>query len=165
MRRTSTGQMSESSVSLYALCDPRTHEVRYIGRSIDPARRFRSHLRDRSVSHRTNWITNLRRAGYAPELLLIALIDAAYANAYEVALIRRARDLGWRLTNLTVGGEGQIILEPQKEAIRRANRARIWTPESRAKVSATISAVQRGTRHTPETIERMRIAQRRRYGK
>jgi hypothetical protein len=51
---------------IYALIDPRTDEVRYIGKSIEPNKRLKSHIYASSYindssynSHKSNWIRKL----------------------------------------------------------------------------------------------------------
>lgn len=54
---------------IYALIDPRTREVRYIGKSVDPLRRLDCHLDDKDSSLRkSRW---LKKLGERPILKIL----------------------------------------------------------------------------------------------
>ncbi len=57
------------SVNIYVLIDPRTNEIRYVGKTSQPlSGRLSSHRFDakNSTSHRARWIAKLIRLGYNP---------------------------------------------------------------------------------------------------
>src|SRR6185503_21303878 len=60
---------------IYALCEPGTRTIRYIGKSGNPRKRFFEHLdksfRNRKPTHRSNWIDKLKIQGQSPELLIL----------------------------------------------------------------------------------------------
>lgn len=128
---------------MYALCEPVTGEVRYIGYSQDPAERHGKHLRDRSKTYKCHWIKKLLRSGLAPQLRVMCVVeDAAEAKRVEVALIAMHRRRGARLTNGTSGGDG--LVEP--------------TAEVRAKMSAAQMGNSKclGFKHSEETRAKLR---------
>lgn len=96
---------------IYGLTDPRTGEIRYIGKSTNGMRRPNIHstpscLRDET--HKTHWIRELRRNGLRYGIVVLATTaDKCELNKLEKALIAKARSDGWRLTNATDGGDGQ----------------------------------------------------------
>jgi hypothetical protein len=67
---------------IYALADPRTSEVRYVGLSVDPPRRYDQHLRQAcnpEADEHFNlnldiWIHELIDSGLLPELILLQVI-------------------------------------------------------------------------------------------
>lgn len=91
--------------AVYALTDPSTGEVRYIGKANCPAARLATHLResgrlDRPV-HR--WIRKLRAAGAMPSM--VVLEEAADWREAERRLIAQYRAAGARLLNVAEGGD------------------------------------------------------------
>src|ERR1700757_1290934 len=93
---------------IYSLSDPRTGEVRYIGKTTGT-------LKARLYSH--NYHARRGRDGYVQRWLRslgtpasIAVLDQAvcvtHLDALEREWISYGRRLGWRLTNSAVGGSG-----------------------------------------------------------
>ena len=107
--------------AIYALLDPRTNEVRYVGKAKDPKLRYASHKCVRGYSHRANWIRSLQRCGYDPEMVMLEESeDWAESESFWIDYLM---SLGARLTNLSKGGEsGPVGWSP--------------TPEQRNKMSA-----------------------------
>lgn len=95
---------------IYALVDPCTSEVRYVGWSKDPEVRYRWHL-DNAIDHVENtrkacWIRSLVRKNRYPELKILetGCGDWAAAERWWIKFYRE--EVGVRLTNMTDGGEG-----------------------------------------------------------
>lgn len=124
---------------IYGLTDPETGAVRYIGKSIRPLERFANHMNEKSNCHRSHWLQSLKARGLEPGLVIFEEVSGAWpwqeAERYWIA---RGRRLGWPLTNNTSGGDGVPDLHP----------------EARAKIATT----WKGRKHTPETLEKMRVA-------
>jgi hypothetical protein len=102
--------MSSSPISIYALIDPGTGEVRYVGKSVDPEIRFRAHLREKRnsiPSEKRAWIENLRDAGTQPTLKVLETVDADDWQSTEQKWIEFFRSIGANLTNILDGGEGK----------------------------------------------------------
>jgi len=103
----------------------------------------------------------------------------------EKSYIKQLRDQGYKLCNQTDGGEGVSgfkLPDEIKERINAINRTKIRSEEFKSMVSAQWKGVKRGepslihkqrnaeakkgntfrrgAKHTPESIERMKIAQR-----
>jgi hypothetical protein len=53
---------------IYALKDPDTNEIRYIGQSVNPTRRFVEHLNDKSCTYKVNWILKLKKLELTPTI-------------------------------------------------------------------------------------------------
>ena len=92
------------TVFIYVLKDPETGEVRYVGKSIQPKKRFRDHLCEKTKTHRVNWFKSLASRGLKP---IMEIEDEAQENweAIEAAYIQFFREQGCKLVNGTEGGE------------------------------------------------------------
>ncbi len=76
--------------TIYALKDPKDLQIRYIGRTKQPALRFREHVNG-SVSNNTElhkWIQGLRKQGTGPVYESLALVEDHEAVKEEKRLIR-----------------------------------------------------------------------------
>ena len=117
---------------IYALIDPDTDEVRYIGKSINPRQRLSGHMNDKSFCHRAHWLQGLKAKGKKP--LVLILDRAAEGEDWQFAercWISLGRELKWPLTNNTSGGDGVVDLAPEsRERIRKAWIGRKHSPES-----------------------------------
>lgn len=127
-------------VYIYALGDPETGLIRYIGKSIRPEQRIQNHINEKPTNcHRSHWLQSLKAKGLQPLAILLEEIRGAWPwQESERYWIARGRREGWPLTNNTDGGDGVTGL-PEK---------------ARAKMAAT----WRGRKHRPESLEKMRIA-------
>ncbi len=126
-------------ITIYALTDPRTKEIRYIGKSIRYKGRFRDHLNDNSKTHKVNWIKSLKSRGLIPGLVVLQQFDDnADWQEIERFWIRIAKKNNWDLVNGTDGGDG--VLNVSGEGAERMKRT--WI----------------GRKHTPQAIEKMRLA-------
>lgn len=139
---------------IYGLFDPRTGELRYIGKSDRPAERLANQMNERSPTHRCHWLQELRRLGLKPEQqILDALPEGTDWQSVERAYIRGGRNVAVNLTNGTDGGDGVIGLSPEaRERIRSAWLGRKHRPESLEKMAAA----SRGRLHTEEWRQLMR---------
>lgn len=89
---------------IYALIDPLSHMIRYIGVTKHIKLRFRQHLYcndSNDSNHRKNaWIRGLQAKGLRPELAIIEHVEGKYyAKRREDYWIAYYRDLGMPLTN------------------------------------------------------------------
>lgn len=126
---------------IYGLIDPLTKELRYVGKGDSPERRLVEHINDKSHTHKTCWIKKLAALNHQPELILLEEIPKTHWVEAEQFWIMYARSLGCNLVNLTIGGDGITTFQ--------------HTEETKAK----ISKAGKGRKASPETIERMKLAQ------
>ena len=91
---------------IYALIDPRTDEIRYIGKADDPFKRLKGHLKFSRLgcnSHKNNWIKSLIKIGLIPALKILEKVPYSEWEQKEQHYIKLFKS---NLTNLTDGGEG-----------------------------------------------------------
>lgn len=126
-------------IYIYALIDPDTRKIRYIGKSIRPKERLGNQMNESSNCHRSHWLRNLRNHGKRPhQIILQELDDSEPWQEWEKAWIRHGREVGWPLTNNTDGGDGVDGLPEET----RKRMSKVWI----------------GRKHKPETIEKLKIA-------
>lgn len=127
---------------LYALRDPVTRVVRYVGITRDPAQRLGAHLNRFALkrpSHKNHWLRGLVARGMAPLLTILAETDEHAAPALEIATIAAYRAAGYNLTNVTMGGEGV--------------RGLVHSAQTRAKITAKQMGKPRpGNKGSPAAI-------------
>lgn len=95
---------------VYKLIDPTNNECRYIGKTIQKLKvRLYRHLNDidKNVSHKNSWLLGLRNKGLLNEVKIEVLeeCDLSILNEREVFWIGEFKNNGYRLTNLTIGGD------------------------------------------------------------
>lgn len=176
----------EGVVFIYALCDPDTNDIRYIGKSINPKSRFYGHVQERQNTHKGNWIESLIRKEKVPVMKILE--EATFDNweDRERYYIKYYRELGCRLTNLASGGNHGY--EHSSETIERISKPKNFTPEQRIAMAERgrnmslnrdivekrrktmtgrtlsketvnkISTANTGKKRSPEVVEKMRIA-------
>lgn len=97
---------------IYALRDPQSNEIRYVGKTVRTAhRRLRRHLAEsylqQSSTHKNRWLRSLLKLGLEPIIEILqecsSLSELAEAERDHIARLRCA---GVRLTNATDGGDG-----------------------------------------------------------
>ena len=97
-----------TEVYIYALVDPLTAEVRYVGRANDLHRRMYAHIynaKHGQKSYKANWIRKVLASGKRPEILIIETCNENNWRAAETFWIASLRAAGFRLTNNSDGGE------------------------------------------------------------
>ena len=93
---------------IYALKDPRTNIIRYVGKANDPYVRYGHHLikcRDKNT-HKRNWINNLKNNNLKPILEILEEVPIDKWKEYEKMYIKKYLDEGCDLMNYTDGGDG-----------------------------------------------------------
>jgi hypothetical protein len=153
----------KTSVVIYGLYDPITHELRYVGKtSVTLDLRLKRHLRDNHITHKVAWLRKLRKFGVVPIIREIELCTDENWQETERRVIQDSRNKGCRLTNLESGGRGgHTVGESVKEKmrnsqliryqmLRRNNGGVAATLRTRALLSknATGHSWNRGWKHT-----------------
>lgn len=149
---------------IYGLVDPRTEQVRYIGKSCSGLTRPRNHalpsvLRQHDT-HERNWVRSLRKAGLSFKITVLEEVSTGeHLGEIERFWIAQGRGLGWRLTNLTKGGDGTLgyrHTEATKARLRAQSDGRVASAETRAKISAASA----GRRISADARERIAASKR-----
>lgn len=131
---------------IYALCEPDTRKVRYIGKANNPSKRLGLHL---SVSvkldtHLGHWLSKLRESGTKPILSVLREVPEEVWQEEEIGYIRQARELGMSLVNGNDGGIGGH--NPSQES---REKRRVASSGARNGMFGKPSPL-RGTKKTPE---------------
>ena len=103
---------------IYALSDPETHEPRYVGATVNPAKRFSEHcsLRGRKGQSLREWIDELAVLGTRPVLVIIERVEDGNWQARETHWIQEFRERGCSLLNSNDGGDGPPSLDTERWA-------------------------------------------------
>lgn len=129
-------------VYIYILIDPNNNEVRYVGRSVNPKKRFRRHLkeaRDGTRSHKKAWIRSLLMKEQKPLLKVVECVPPELKwEPREQYWIVHYRRNGANLTNMTQGGDGSIGRIP-------------WNKGSKGIMKANSGSFKPGERSSPDT--------------
>lgn len=147
--------MNQRQWEIYALSDPRTSIVRYVGVTFRAKRRFNEHL-SRAMrggkTYRDCWIRSLVNEGVRP---LYRVIEHGRGDGWqdrERFWIAHYR-LECKLTNLTDGGDGTPGLLPSEKCRQAVSLAHKGVPYPPDRIPAML-----GKNHTPEAIEKIREA-------
>lgn len=151
------------AVFIYALKDPITGAIRYIGRTTNPKKRFGDHLTavKKEKNHRSNWIRSLCEKGLKPELELLAQVPESEWKQNEIDYIAVFRSMDCDLVNGTDGGDRGPSWAGKKHSLEArakigdAHRGKHISLETRSK----LSAANKGKLHSPETCAKIRAAQ------
>lgn len=109
---------------IYALIDPITKHVKYIGKAKNSKNRYNQHMtRSRSkVDSKTycyDWIRSLTVKNLQPELLVLDIVKESEWKFWEQHYISLYKSFGFKLTNLNNGGD-----DISKETIEKAKTTR-----------------------------------------
>ena len=105
---------------IYGLVNPLTHQVSYIGRTIDLYGRFDEHLKDLTENLKAKWIKTLRVSGVAPVLIVLEEVDDEIAAIRETWWINFGVRAGWPLTNSVVPHDpSDLLAEVVEELLER----------------------------------------------
>lgn len=109
-------------VYIYALLDPDTDEVRYIGKTNDLNKRMSGHCRtdQKSKTHKAKWINKLIASGKTPKMLVIEECTLDTWEEVECRWIAHYRAVNKRLTNIADGGRGARMKVEHRPAERPA---------------------------------------------
>lgn len=144
-----SGKGLPHEVLIYALTDPRSDLVRYVGKtqgSLDG--RLRKHkrtsIREPSSTKCNQWLTELREKGLAPEIHELDRCRLGTWEFYEQTWISVCKDAGFELLNMTIGGgatTGHRHKESTKILLRAAAKKQFEDPVYR-KISSEAAKAQ-----------------------
>lgn len=116
---------------IYTLEDDK-NEVRYVGVSKNPQKRLYQHIhRAKSgieKNHKSKWIKSLLKKDQQPLMRIIDSVPFDEWITKEIFYIKKYKELGCNLVNLTDGGEGthgHKLSQKHKEKLRKISTGRI----------------------------------------
>lgn len=145
---------------IYALLDPQTLEIRYIGKSSSGLNRPKHHLHP-SVYNSLHiplylWIKKLKAKNLSPVIEILEETKADRLSGREIHYIKIAREFGYRLLNLTEGGDGggfgRAVSEEVRNRLSELYKCRGHRPPLHAIEKARI--VNTGRKQTEEEKEK-----------
>lgn len=154
---------------IYALCEPGTRTVRYIGQTKSLKRRLTQHLKQ-SSKEKTRLGYWLRSLSGLPILVVLHVVAENESwQEEERRYISCARAIGMTLVNLTDGGEGTPGPKSREHraALSAARKGVPWSPAHRATkmgvpksplCRANISAAKKGVPLSPKHCAALRAA-------
>lgn len=124
---------------IYTLSDPRSQQIRYVGKTDNPKRRLRSHMSNSGSTHVARWIQSLKKEGLKPTMKILETIydpQELYWQQCERLWIKVLGEIGCSLTNLDSGGNsGKKASAETRAKQSAAAKRRIVSLETRAKLS------------------------------
>lgn len=97
---------------IYTLADPRTNEIRYVGKTNDPAYRAKTHRR-KEHTKKGRWVGALLSLGLEPKLEILDEVPFSEWMFWEQHWIQVMRGWGFRLLNADNGGLGHYRITPE----------------------------------------------------
>jgi NUMOD3 motif len=164
--------MDVRPIYIYALMEPDLVTVRYVGKTVDLHSRYLTHLcpnKNKRSTHKAKWVASLLRLDQRPVMVELECVQPGgdWVEA-ERRWIAYYRELGFNLTNHTLGGEGAtgaVRSADTRRKIGDAHRGRVVSDGTKAKISASNTGKQRtaevrarqgessrGRKHSPESI-------------
>jgi hypothetical protein len=114
---------------IYTLSDPDTLEVRYIGKANSIKYRFWSHIHEAKNDSRNqrkcNWIKKLLAQNKKPIIEILEEVPRDRWKEAEMYWIAQFKAWGFRLINLTSGGESGVISENCRKALNNSKRGHL----------------------------------------
>lgn len=108
---------------IYKLIDPRTNEIRYIGKTKNSLKkRLYEHLTKRNLTpktHKNNWIKSLLKENLKPIIEKIEEVNEDNWIEREIYYIQHFKNKGINLTNGTNGGDGALGTKQSKDSINK----------------------------------------------
>lgn len=153
-------------VTIYVLKDPRTNEIRYVGKTVkkDLNKRLIEHCAQQNKTHKYFWIAQLKNENLKP---IIEAVEKCTDNDWqerEIYWIQYYKDLNCKLTNSHEGGMGGHNPSAETRAkMSAAAKGRIVSEETKIKMrkpkseehKAKLIAAQIGRVQTLETREKI----------
>jgi group I intron endonuclease len=113
-------------VTIYTLSNPLNNEVKYVGKTTQSLeKRLNGHLHKKGKSYVTSWIKSLKNKNLKPIIEEIDIVDNDNWSFWEQYYINLFKTWGFKLTNLSCGGEsgknGVKMTEKQKQHLSQIN--------------------------------------------
>lgn len=133
-------------ISIYALIDPRTNEIRYVGKTKYPlVVRLQQHINAKKQRrHVYYWLRVLWKNNRVPTIRLLEEVEDTQWQEAEQRWIAKIKTEGAQLTNHTIGGDGlsgYVMSEEHRRKIGIAHKGRIISQEQRTRISRSVKAL------------------------
>src|SRR3990167_5527469 len=95
------------AVYIYALTEPDTGEMRYIGATTKPEYRYYQHLHNFGIGNgklKSAWIKKLLDCEKSPGFIILEECNTENAENREKQWISKAKENGWNIINIQMGG-------------------------------------------------------------
>lgn len=153
-----------SKTYIYGLVDPRTNQIRYIGKSDRPKERLTQHLSKspKQRTYKSNWINELLKLGLTPVLTILEeVINRDWGKA-EQEWIDKGKQRGWPLTNQADGGRGKGVRRgsTNSEETRRKISEKLKGRKVSKEVVEKTAALLRGRKRPAEVVEKISASRR-----
>ena len=139
---------------IYTLSDPRTNEVKYVGKTINPRNRRLAHeFRIKGKSNKEIWNKELRSLGLKYIFEIVDCVPSSDWRFWEKFYIQLFKVWGFILLNHNEGGTGSDIVRQEtreKLRIRMINRKRLFCSIYKVAIK------KRGTKWTKEQSDRVK---------
>lgn len=115
---------------IYTLSDPDTNEIRYIGKTKNIENRYNRHIQKCYLdkygknTYKSNWIKSLIKINKKPIIEILDEGDKYNINDLEIYWISQFKSWGFRLTNMSEGGEIGVDWTGRKHSILSKERMR-----------------------------------------
>lgn len=136
---------------IYTLKDPTTLQVRYVGKTVSPKKRFIAHkcLRAKKGTYLASWITSLRNKDLIPVMDIIDEADNDGWVEKEKLYIDFFKKNGCELVNLTSGGEGAF-------GYRHTEESKLKMSIYHKSINVRFIPTFKGKSHTKDSIDKMK---------
>lgn len=145
---------------IYALKDPDTSEIRYVGKANDPIKRLGQHYAWAKRGNRRYLYCWMRACSGIPVLEILAEVPKSCWEFFEQAVIYDLLQAGVSLTNLTKGGDGMRPTPETSARIRANQTGRKLSDEWRANISLGLKGKTLGRKFSEEHKARLSAAKR-----
>ncbi len=145
--------------TIYALTDPTTGLIHYIGRTRDCRHRLDGHVIEAQRGHacyRCDWIRSLGEAWPRLRPLMVVMDDEASEMERRAIALYRAK--GCRLTNITVGGNGNAVVADDLRVTRLTERLARAHAQTQARAARAAAAAEREAAMVSRDADRARHA-------
>jgi len=143
------------AITIYVLSNPLDGVVRYVGKTKDIVERYRGHLKEamtaKRMSKKNNWIKGMLNRGIKPNIETIEVVEYEQGNEAEKYYILKYKELGYKLLNMTDGGDGGVMSEEVRMRWSKIRKGRtssrkgiVMSQETKDKVSASKKGKNKG---------------------